>query len=51
MATAILVCKVTLRPYMKPLLILAAFTGWRWLTDKCFKCEVLDEGQEAEISS
>ncbi|HHL1957028.1 TPA: hypothetical protein ACQ2HS_004587 [Klebsiella pneumoniae] len=37
--TGILTAKVTLRPYMKPLLILSALLRWNWLTNKCFKIE------------
>ncbi len=44
-------CKVTLRRYMKPMLIIAALTNWRWLTDLCFKVEVVHQGQEVELSS
>lgn len=44
-------CKVTLRRYMKPVLIIAALTNWRWLTGLCFKVEVVHQGQEVELSS
>jgi len=36
-----LICKVSLKPYFKQLLILSAILNWRWLTDKCFTIEVL----------
>ncbi|QPN89201.1 hypothetical protein [Proteus vulgaris] len=44
-------CKVTLRRYMKPMLIIAALTNWRWLTDLCFKVEAVPRGKEVELSS
>ncbi|WP_170228396.1 hypothetical protein [Enterobacter hormaechei] len=31
--------KVSLRPYMKPILMLSALLRWDWLTNKCFKIE------------
>ncbi|WP_170240010.1 hypothetical protein [Enterobacter hormaechei] len=31
--------KVSLRPYMKPILVLSALLRWDWLTNKCFKIE------------
>ncbi|HHU4123402.1 TPA: hypothetical protein ACUB6L_005583 [Raoultella ornithinolytica] len=46
--TGILTAKLTLRPYMKPLLILSALLRWNWLTGKCFKIEVV-RGNEAEL--
>lgn len=46
--TGILTAKLTLRPYMKPLLILSALLRWNWLTGKCFKIEVVS-GNEAEL--
>lgn len=33
--------KVSLRPYMKPILILSALLHWDWLTNKCFKIETV----------
>ncbi|ENL4126611.1 hypothetical protein JJL14_12210 [Enterobacter hormaechei] len=33
--------KMTLRPYMKPILILSALLHWDWLTNKCFKIETV----------
>lgn len=33
--------KVSLRPYMKPILILSALLGWDWLTNRCFKIETV----------
>ncbi|MFU9003855.1 hypothetical protein [Proteus sp. TSJ240517] len=44
-------CKVTLRRYMKPMLIIATLTNWRWLTDLCFKVEAAPQGKEVELSS
>lgn len=41
--TGILTAKLTLRPYMKPILILSALLRWDWLTNKCFKVEVLSD--------
>lgn len=41
--------KMTLRRYMKPLLIVSALTNWRWLTDICFKKEIVYEGQEVHL--
>lgn len=46
--TGVLTAKVTLRRYMKPLLILSALLRWSWLADKCFKIEVVS-GNEAEL--
>jgi hypothetical protein len=51
MKTGTLHYKMTLRRYMKPALIIAALTNWRWLTDLCFKVEVVHQGQEVELSS
>lgn len=31
--------QVSLRPYMKPILMLSALLRWDWLTNKCFKIE------------
>lgn len=42
--------KMTLRPYTKPLLFVAALTNWHWLTDICFKKEVVAEGAEVELN-
>lgn len=39
--TGIMTTKVSLRHYMKPLLIVSALLRWNWLADKCFKVEVL----------
>lgn len=33
--------KVSLRPYMKPILVLSALLRWDWLTNKCFKNETV----------
>lgn len=33
--------KVSLRPYMKPILMLSALLHWDWLTNKCFKFETV----------
>lgn len=41
--------KWTLRPYMKPLLLIAALTKCSWLTDICFKKEVIPYGQDVEL--
>lgn len=49
MATCTFSMKVTLRPYMKPVLIIAALTNSKWLTDLCFKKEIVKEGQEVEL--
>lgn len=38
--TGIMTAKVSLRPYMKPLLIVSELLRWTWLADKCFKVEV-----------
>ncbi|EOM0843840.1 hypothetical protein ACNA1O_002870 [Proteus mirabilis] len=51
MKTGTLHYKMTLRRYMKPALIIAALTNWRWLTDLCFKVEAVHQGQEVELSS
>lgn len=42
--------KMTLRAYMKPILLLSALLDWRWMTDICFKKEVVFEGQEVELN-
>lgn len=42
--------KMTLRPYMKPLLFVAAMTNWHWLTDICFKKEIVAEGAKVELN-
>lgn len=41
----IMTVKVSLRPCMKPLLILSALLRWKWLTDKCFKVEVVTNNE------
>ncbi|MGX8893997.1 hypothetical protein ACWWJS_21510 [Enterobacter cloacae] len=46
----IITTKVSLRPHMKPLLILSALLHWDWLTRKCFKVEMV-EGNTAIIES
>ena len=33
--------KVSLRPYMKPILVLSALLRWDWLTNKCLKIETV----------
>ena len=48
--TVTLTAKVSLRPYMKPLLILSALLRWDWLTGKCFKVETV-KGNTAIIES
>lgn len=35
--TGILTAEITLRPYMKPLLILSVLLRWGWLTKKCIR--------------
>lgn len=35
--TGILMAEITLRPYMKPLLILSVLLRWDWLTKKCIR--------------
>ncbi|EMH1770678.1 MULTISPECIES: hypothetical protein [Proteus] len=50
MKTGTLHYKMTLRRYMKPMLIIAALTNWRWLTDLCFKVEAVPQGKEVELS-
>ena len=35
--TVILTAEITLRPYMKPLLILSVLLHWGWLTKKCIR--------------
>lgn len=35
--TGILTAEITLRPYMKPLLILSMLLRWGWLTKKCIR--------------
>ena len=37
----IITAKVSLRPYMKPLLILSVLLRLDWLTGKCFKVETV----------
>jgi len=49
MATCTFSMKMTLRPYMKPVLIIAALINSKWLTDICFKKEIVKEGQEVEL--
>lgn len=39
--TGIITAKVSLRPHMKPLLVLSSLLHWDWLTNKCFKVEVV----------
>ncbi|MBK4471429.1 hypothetical protein [Enterobacter hormaechei] len=39
--TVTLTSKVSLRPYMKPVLMLSALLRWGWLTNKCFKIETV----------
>lgn len=46
----IISAKISLRPWMKPLLILSALLRWDWLTGKCFKVEVVN-GNTATIES
>lgn len=46
----IISAKISLRPWMKPLLILSALLSWDWLTGKCFKVEVVN-GNTATIES
>ncbi|WP_368765849.1 hypothetical protein [Enterobacter hormaechei] len=46
----IITTKVSLRPYMKPILILSALLRWEWLTGKCFKVEVMS-GNTATLES
>jgi len=45
----IMTYKVTLRRGMKWLLIISALTRWDWLTDKCFRRELVT-GESVEIS-
>jgi hypothetical protein len=35
--TGILTAEITLRPYMKPLLILSVLLRWGWLAKKCIR--------------
>ena len=35
--TGILMAEITLRPYMKPLLIISVLLRWGWLTKKCIR--------------
>lgn len=48
--TGIITVKVSIRPYMKPLLILSGVLHWDWLTNKCFKVEVVS-GNTATLES
>lgn len=50
MTVLTLTYKMSLRPCMKPILLLSALLGWRWMTDFCFKKEVVLEGQEVELN-
>ncbi|EPI2106721.1 hypothetical protein ACS5F0_002499 [Providencia rettgeri] len=51
MKTGIITYKVSLRPFMKPVLIIAAILHIDWLENLCFKKELILEGEEVEISS
>jgi len=41
--------KVTLRRFMKPILIIGALTKWDWLVNLCFKMELIREGEEVTL--
>ncbi len=45
----IMIYKVTLRRGMKWLLVVSALTRWDWLTNKCFRHELVT-GESVEIS-
>lgn len=51
MKTGIITYKMSLRPFMKPVLIIAAIFHMDWLANLCFKKELVLEGEEVEISS
>lgn len=42
--------KVTLRPYMKPVLMLSSLTKCNWLTDICYKREPVKEGETVTLN-
>ncbi|WP_406883042.1 hypothetical protein [Serratia marcescens] len=44
-----MIYKVTLRRGMKWLLVVSALTRWDWLTNKCFRHELVT-GESVEIS-
>ncbi len=43
--TGILMAEITLRPYMKPLLILSVLLRWGWLTKKCIRISPVIESR------
>ncbi len=43
--------KISLRPFMRSVLIIAAILRIDWLANLCFKKELILEGEEVEISS
>lgn len=50
MTIGTLTYKISLRPCMKPILLLSALLGWRWMTNVCFKKELVFDGQEVELN-
>lgn len=50
MAIGTLTYKMTLRPLMKPVLIVSALLNWNWMIDACFKKQVVREGQEVDLN-
>lgn len=50
MKTGTITYKMTLRPCMKPILLLSALFGWRCMTNVCFKKELVFDGQEVEFN-
>lgn len=51
MKTGIITYKMSLRPFMRPVLITAAILHIDWLANLCFKKELILEGEEVEIGS
>ncbi len=41
MATGILTYKVSIKPRMKWLLVIGSLLHWDWLSNKCFKSELV----------
>ncbi len=49
MAIGILTYTVTLRRFMKPILIIGALTNCGWLINLCYTRELLREGEEVAL--
>ena len=49
MITSKIWVKYSLRPWMKPLLVVGALLNWKWLVASCFKKEIVSEGDEVNF--